>query len=144
VTSPLGRAALAGALAAAAWAAAEPVAQRVFATPYSDVRALGRPFSRRHWRLAGTAVHLANGAAAGIAFERLGLRGWKAGVVAFEAETIATWPLMALVDRFHPDSRSGAWPPFLRNGRVFAQEVAVHALFGAILGSLAPRPPANS
>jgi hypothetical protein len=123
--------------AAAAWAAAEPIAQRVFRTPYSDIRALGRPFSRRHWRGVGTVIHLANGAAAGIAFQRLGLRGWKAGVLAFEAETAATWPLMALVDRFHPDSRSGAWPPFLRDRRVFAQELAVHALFGALLGALA-------
>ena len=54
----------------------------------------------------------------------------------FEAETLASWPLMTLVDRFHPDRRSGVWPPFTRNGRVLAQELAVHALFGAILGSL--------
>jgi hypothetical protein len=130
--------------AAATWAAAEPLAQRVFRTPYSDVRALGAPFSKRHWRAAGLAIHLANGAAAGLAFERLGLRGWKAGVLAFEAETVATWPLMTLVDRLHPDSRSGAWPPFRRNGRVFAQELAVHAVFGAVLGSLVRRPAVNS
>ena len=130
--------------AAAAWAAAEPLARRVFRTPYSDVRALGAPFSRRHWRVVGLSLHLANGAAAGVAFERLGLRGWKAGVLAFEAETVATWPLMTLVDRLHPDSRSGAWPPFLRSRRVFAQEVAVHALFGAVLGSLVRRSAVNS
>ena len=122
--------------AAAAWAAAEPLAQRVFRTPYSDVRALGRPFSERHWRAVGLALHLANGALAGVAFERLGLRGWKAGVLVFELETVATWPLMTLIDRYHPDSRSGVWPPFTRDGRVLAQELAVHALFGAILGSL--------
>jgi hypothetical protein len=42
---------------------------------------------------------------------------------------------MLLVDRYHPDRRSGAWPPLLRNRRVFAQEAAVHALFGALLGA---------
>jgi hypothetical protein len=138
------RAALAGATAAAAWAAAEPLAQRVFRTPYSDIRLLGAPISRRHWRAAGITLHLANGAAAGVAFERLGLRGWKAGVAVFQAENVALWPLMTVVDRFHPDRRSGAWPPLLWNGRVFAQEAAVHALFGAILGLLVTRAPGNS
>jgi hypothetical protein len=141
---PRARAALAGATAAAAWAAAEPLAQRVFGTTYSDVRALGAPVSRRHWRAAGLTIHLANGAAAGVAFHRLGLRGWKAGILVFEAEHLATWPLTTLVDRFHPDRHSGAWPPLLRNRRVFAQEAAVHALFGAVLGSLVPRPAKNS
>jgi hypothetical protein len=138
------RGARAGIVAAAAWIAVEPVARRVFGTPFSDVRALGRPLSRRHWRAAGTAIHLANGAAAGIAFERLGLRGWKAGVATFQAEHLATWPLMVVVDRWHPDRRCGAWPPLRRNGRVFAQEAAVHAVFGAVLGLLLPRRTENS
>ena len=103
------------------------------------MRALGAPFSQRHWRAVGTAIHLANGALAGVAFARLGRRGWKAGVLAFEAETLLGWPLMTLVDRYHPDRRSGAWPPLLLNPRVFSQEAAVHALFGAILGSLLTR-----
>jgi hypothetical protein len=130
------RAALAGATAAAAWAAAEPALGRIFGTPYSDVRLLGAPLSRRRWRLAGTAIHLANGAAAGVAFHRSGLRGWKAGVAAAQLESAALWPGMAVVDRLHPDRRSGAWPPLLLNRRVFAQEVAAHALFGVILGAL--------
>jgi hypothetical protein len=131
--------------AAAAWVAAEPLAQRVFGTgTYSDIRVLGAPISRRHWRLAGTVIHLANGVAAGIAFERLGFRGWKAGVAAFEIEHLATWPLMATIDRWHPDCRSGAWPPLLRNRRVFAQEAVVHAVFGAVLGLLLSRRAENS
>ena len=138
------RAALAGVAAAAAWIATEPVAQRLLGTPFTDVRALGRPVSRRHWRAAGTAIHLANGAAAGLAFERLGLRGWRTGVLAFQAEHLATWPLMVVVDRWHPDRRSGAWPPLLPNRRVFAQEAAVHAVFGAVLGLLLPRRAENS
>lgn len=81
-------------------------------------------------------MHLLNGAAAGAAFHRLGLRGWKAGVLVFQAENLALWPLMRAVDRLHPDRRSGAWPPLLRNGRVFAQEAVTHALFGAMVGLL--------
>ena len=138
------RGAVAGIAAAAAWIAAEPVARRICGTPFTDVRALGRPVSRTHWRAAGTAIHLANGAAAGIAFERLGLRGWKAGVAVFQAEHLATWPLMVVVDRWHPDRRSGVWPPLARNSRVFAQEAAVHALFGAVLGLLLERRNGNS
>jgi hypothetical protein len=124
--------------AAAAWAAAEPALQRLFGTPYSDIRLLGAPLSRRRWRLAGTAVHLVNGAAAGVLFARLGLRGPAAGIAAAQLESAALWPGMALVDRFHPDRRSGAWPPLLTNPRVFGQEVAAHAVFGAVLGLLVP------
>ncbi len=134
------RAALAGLTAAAAWVAAEPVLQRLFRTTHSDVRLLGAPISRRHWRLAGRAAHLANGAAAGVAFRRLGLRGWKAGLAAAQLENAALWPGMAVVDRFHPDRRSGAWPPLLWNARVLGQEVAAHAIFGAVLGTLVRDP----
>lgn len=122
--------------AAAAWAAAEPALKRLFRTPYTDVRLLGAPLSRRRWRLAGTAVHLANGAAAGVAFRRLGLRGRRQGVAAAVLENAVVWPGMAVVDRLHPDRRAGAWPPLLRNRRVFMQETAAHALFGAVLGTL--------
>ena len=127
---------MAGAAAAGVWAAAEPAARRLFRTPYTDVRLLGAPLSRRHWRLAGTGLHLLNGAAAGIAFHRLGLRGWKAGVAATQLENALLWPGMIVVDRHHPDRRSGAWPPLRFNARVFGQEAVVHAIFGAVLGTL--------
>ena len=130
------RAAAAGIAATAVWAAAEPLLRRSFGTTYSDVRLLGRPFSRRHWRAVGLALHLANGAAAGIFCHRIGLR--RAGHTAafFQAENAAAWPLMVAVDRWHPDRRSGAWPPLLRNRRVFGQEVAAHAIVGIVLGAL--------
>jgi hypothetical protein len=130
------RSALAGATAAAAWAAAEPLGRSLHGTSYSDVRLLGRPLSRRRWRAAGVAAHLAGGATAGLVFRRLGLRGPAAAIALFQAENVALWPLMTAVDRWHPDRRSGAWPPLLRNGRVFAYEALMHALFGAVLGLL--------
>jgi hypothetical protein len=127
-------------VAAAAWAAAEPALGRVFRTPYSDLRLLGAPVTRgRLWPVAGLAAHLANGAVFGAVFERLGGRGARAGVVAAQVENAALWPAMALVDRFHPDRRSGAWPPLLGNRRVLAYEVTTHALFGAVLGLLLAR-----
>ena len=134
------RGAAAGAIAAAAWAAGEPVLQRLVRTPYSDVRLLGRLVTRgRGWPAAGVALHVANGAVFGAAFERAGLRGVKAGVLAAEAENAALWPALALVDRFHPDRRDGTWPPLARSPRVAAYEFLAHALFGAVLGALVRR-----
>jgi len=131
------RGALAGVVAAAAWGAAEPAARRLFGVRYSDVRLLGAAVtSGPHWKAAGWGLHLLNGAAFGATFTRLGGRGVVQGVVAAQLENLAFWPGMAVVDRFHPDRRSGKWPPLLRNRRVFAYEVAVHALFGAVLGAL--------
>lgn len=132
------RGALAGAAAASAWAAVEPVAARVAATGYTDVRLLGRMLSERHWAVAGTAVHLANGAAFGALFALAGARGPRAGLAWAGAETLATWPGMAVLDRIHPDCRSGRRPRLLTDRRVFAQEVAMHSLFGALLGLMLP------
>jgi hypothetical protein len=133
------RGALAGIVAAVVWASAEPALGRLFRTPYSDRRLLagltgGSP-------AAALALHLANGAMFGALFERLGGRGPKEGVVAAQIENVALWPAMAVVDRIHPDRRSGAWPPLGRNGRVFAYEATTHALFGAVLGLLLPQEP---
>jgi hypothetical protein len=133
------RGALAGIVAAAVWASAEPALGRLFRTPYSDRRLLagltgGSPAT-------ALALHLANGAMFGALFERLGGRGPMQGVVAAQIENVALWPAMAVVDRIHPDRRSGAWPPLVRNGRVFAYEAMTHALFGAALGLLLPQEP---
>ncbi len=128
----------AGIAAAAAWAAAEPALGRVLGVPwYSDRRLLGGLL--RVGRETAIAVHLTNGALFGATFERLGLRGPVNGVLMAQVESLGLWPFMALVDRVHEDRRRGAWPPLARNGRVFAYEVAAHALFGAVLGSLLRR-----
>lgn len=136
----MSRGAVAGVIAAVVWAAAEPALGRALRTPYSDVRLLGRLVTRGPlWRPAGVAVHLANGAVFGAAFERLGGGGWKRGVLAAELENVVLWPGMAVVDRIHPDRRSGAWPPLAANPRVVAYELATHAIFGVVLGALLAR-----
>jgi hypothetical protein len=129
------RPALAGAAAAAIWAAAEPALGRAFGTPYTDVELLGGFVTRgRLRRPVGLALHCAFGAAFGVAFARAGGAGVRQGVLAAQAEGLALWPGMAVIDRVHPFVRDGSWPPLFRNGRVFAQEAAAHALFGALLG----------
>ena len=126
--------------AAAAWALAEPAVARVFRPPagYSDVRLLGAVLTRAsgRWRTAGLAAHLANGAVFGALFARAGGHGWRQGLAAAEAENIAFWPGMAVLDRVHPDRRNAVWPPLVGNRRVFAYEAAVHAVFGVVLGAL--------
>ena len=119
------------------WAALEPGLGRIFGTPLSDVKLVGRAVTRgRLWPVAGFAIHVGNGAVFGWTFERLGLRGVRRGVLAAEAENLVLWPGMLLVDRFHPDCRSGAWPPLAKNPRAFAYEATTHGLFGAALGAL--------
>jgi hypothetical protein len=135
-----GRGALAGAVAAALWAAVDPLTRRLFRTPYSDVALLGGAVARgRLERPIGLALHTANGAGFGYVFTFLGRRGVRAGVAAALLENTLLWPGMALADRFHPKRRDGSWPTLLTNPRVFAQATVGHALFGALLGALGPR-----
>jgi hypothetical protein len=109
----------------------------VFRTPYSDVRLLGGVVTLGRARFpAGLAIHLANGAAFGWAFERLGGHGVRRGVLAAQGENALLWPALAVMDRVHPDRRSGAWPPLATSPRVAAYELVTHALFGAVLGGL--------
>jgi hypothetical protein len=134
------RGALEGAAAALAWAACEPLLARACGTRFSDVRLLGALTTRGSgWPLAGLAVHAANGAAFGVAFARLGGGSPGTGVLVAELENLAAWPLMLVADRVHPDRREGRWGPLARDRRVFAQEVAGHAVFGAVLGALLAR-----
>jgi hypothetical protein len=134
------RAATAGAIAAGVWAAAEPRLRRATGGYHSQPRLIGGLVTPAgDWHRIGLAVHLANGAAFGVAFARLGGGGLWLGVVAAEAENALLWPLTGVIDRVHPDVRSGAWPPMLRNGHAFAQEVLGHAVFGAVLGGLVRR-----
>lgn len=132
--------AAAGAVAAAAWAATDPLLKRLVGTSYSNARLLGRLVTRRRaWPVVGVAMHVVNGAVFGAAFERLGLRGPKAGVIAAEVENTVLWPTMAIADRVHPDRRDGTWPPLVSSPGIAAQEVVGHAIFGAVLGTLVSR-----
>ncbi|MES1247360.1 MAG: hypothetical protein ABUS54_06785 [Actinomycetota bacterium] len=129
------RGALAGALAAAAWQACDPVLKRLSGSPYSDAELLG-PFiatGRYEW-LANLATHSAAGAGFGFAFERLGGRTVRAGVAAALAENTLLWPAIGVVELVHPKRRSGEWPRLVTSPRAFASATVGHAFFGALLG----------
>ena len=125
--------ALAGAVAAAVWAAQQPLDKRLFGSDYDDVELLGKLVTRDSgWQAAGLAIHMANGAAFGAVYAllrpSLPCPPQVAGVAAGLGEHLATWPLTALVDRDLAGDR-----------RAFAQSAWRHALFGLVLGELERR-----
>jgi hypothetical protein len=133
------RGALAGTVAAAVWSAQQPLDMRLFGVRYDDTELLGKAVTRgRWWRVAGNAIHLANGAAFGAAYAalapRVPLPGWAKGPAAAVAENTVLWPATALVDRFHPARED--LPGLSGNLAAFAQATWRHLLFGVVLGEL--------
>jgi hypothetical protein len=126
--------ALAGTLAAAVWAAQQPLDKRLFGSDYDDVELLGKllPLEGSNRTAAGLGLHLANGAAFGAVYTLLRplIPGpaQTAGPVAGLAEHLATWPLIGLVDR-----------SLASNRRIFLQSAWRHLLFGLVLGELERR-----
>jgi len=136
------RGALAGALAAGLWAAQQPLDKRVFGIDYDDAELLGKTVtSGPAWPAVGTAIHLVNGALFGALYAtvapRIPLPSWARGPAAGMAEHAATWPLMGLVDNFHPARRD--MPKLALNPRAFAQAAWRHLLFGTVMGELERR-----
>ena len=135
------RSAAAGAVAASAWALQEPIDQRVFRYPYSDVALLGKFVIRgRGWWRTGFAIHVGNGIAFGLAFEELrrhvDVDSRRLAMGMALAEHFALFSLGALVDRYHPARGEPGVPPMFTK-RAFAQATWRHALFGWLLGRLA-------
>lgn len=134
-------AALAGAAAATVWALVEPLDQRVFRFPYSDVALLGKALTRgRAWRPVGLALHAGNGAVAGLVFRdadrRIGGSRRRNALAFAIVEHLALYPLTLLTDRFHPARGEPDLPPLSHSRRAFAQATFRHTLFGVVLGRL--------
>ena len=134
--------ALAGAVAAAVWAAQQPFDKLAFRSPYDDVELLGKFVTRgTGWPLAGLALHLQNGALFGAVYAQL--RPFLPGppvvraVTASLAEHVVLWPLGRLSDRRHPARAELA--PLTGNRRAFAQSAWRHLVFGLVLGELERR-----
>jgi hypothetical protein len=134
--------ALAGAAAAAVWAAQQPLDKRLFRSDYDDLELLGKLVARdSSWPLAGLALHVQNGILFGVVYSQLRafIPGPPAtrGVIAALAEHCATWPLARMTDRYHP--ARGDLPNLAGNRRAFAQAAWRHFVFGAVLGELERR-----
>ncbi|HEX7255582.1 MAG TPA: hypothetical protein VF236_06605 [Gaiellaceae bacterium] len=133
--------ALAGAVAATVWGLVEPIDRRLLRCDYSDVLVLGKAVTRgRLARPVGFAMHAANGALFGLAFDRarhrFPVRKEPLAVGLALAEHVALYPLAYFVDRYHPARGEDGVPPLLTNGRAFAQATLRHAVFGIVLGRL--------
>ena len=140
--TPRARAAAAGAAAAAVWALLEPLDKRLLHCDYSDVAVLGKAVTRDPlWRPVGLALHVANGAAFGLAFyetrRRTDLPTRRLALGLALTEHVALYPLSGLVDRYHPARGEAGIPPLLRNPRAFGQATVRHLAFGLVLGRLA-------
>jgi hypothetical protein len=123
------------------WSLLEPIDRRLLRCDYSDVLLLGKAFARG--RLAwpvGFAIHAANGALFGLAFDRVRHRvPYSKEHVAIGmalAEHVALYPLSYFVDRHHPARGQAGIPPLFTNPRAVVQATLRHALFGVVLGRL--------
>jgi hypothetical protein len=134
--------AIAGGLAAAVWAAQQPLDKRVFGVDYDDVEVLGKAVTRgSEWPAVGLALHIGNGALFGALYAQL--RPFLFGppvlraLTAAMAENFGSWPLIALAQGHHRAKTD--LPKLAGNPRALAQATWRHALFGAVLGILEQR-----
>ena len=120
----------------------EPLDKRLVDCRYDDVEILGKFVTRGdHWRPIGWALHVQNGAWLGAGYARLKpslpgspvVRGLLLGVV----EHVATWPLVARGDRYHPARTE--FPKLVGNRRAFGQATVRHAVYGIVLGYVEDR-----
>lgn len=134
--------AIAGGVAAAAWAAQQPADKRAFDSTVDDVELLGKLVSKGDaWPVPGVILHVQNGALFGALYAQVRrfLPGPPAlvGLGAAMAEHLATWTLVGVVDRLHP--RRSELVELKGNRRAFWQATWRHALFGLVLGELERR-----
>lgn len=134
--------AIAGGLAAAVWAAQQPLDKRVFGVDYDDIELLGKAVTRgSEWPAVGFALHVATGATFGALYAQL--RPFLFGppvvraLTAAMAENFGSWPLTRFADEHHPAKRD--LPNLAGNNRALAQATWRHALFGTVLGIVEQR-----
>jgi hypothetical protein len=128
---------IAGAIATVAMTLEQPLDKRIFDYTYDDVEILGKLVTRGEgWQPIGWTLHVQNGALLGAAYARLKpfmpgpavLRGLLLGLI----EHAVTWPMIALVDRYHPAREE--LPKLVGSRRALGQATVRHAVFGVVLG----------
>jgi hypothetical protein len=135
------RGAASGAVAAAVWAAQQPLDKRIFGSRYDDVELLGSAVSSTRWFPVGVAIHLGNGAVFGAVYANvrstLPLPAPLRGPAVALFEHFALWPLGRVSDRLHPARER--LPRLTGNRPAFLQAIWRHLLFGLVLGELERR-----
>ena len=134
-----GRAAVAGMVAAVAYAGEMYVDMAVTGSRFDDIQLVESALHGRmgHPPSTGIAIHLLNGVALGeiygIIAPHLPGPAWARGLLFGHLFLLAVWPLVPLVDRYHPLIRAGGMPRLARRV-AFLQNVARHTTFGLALG----------
>ncbi|HEX2161751.1 MAG TPA: hypothetical protein VHF88_08010 [Thermoleophilaceae bacterium] len=130
---------LAGGIAAALWAAQQPLDKRAFGSAYDDVELVGKAIAKGDdWPAAGLAIHVLNGVAFGAAYAQL--RRFLPGPAIAQgtgmavAEHFGLWPLVTVVDRYHP--RRGELTALKGNRAAFRQGLYRHILFGLVMSAI--------
>jgi hypothetical protein len=131
-----------GAVAAAVWAAEQPLDKLLLDCGYDDVELLGRAVvGGDAWYPAGIAIHLGNGALFGAVYSNIApvlpLPAVLRGPLVALTEHLALWPLTTFSDRLHPARKQ--LPQLAGSRRAFAQATVRHLLFGLVLGELERR-----
>lgn len=134
-------AALAGAAGSVAYAAEMWLDLRLVRYRFDDFTLLGRPLARdpRAWPALGAGIHLLNGAVMGLLFAMIRRYlpgpGWLRGLLFAQLENLLLWPLMPLVDRYHPARRDGVLAPAWSRMSLLVA-VLRHAAYGITVGCL--------
>jgi hypothetical protein len=140
--SSLPRVVGAGLAAGFAYLAAQEVDRR-FANPRSnDLILVGGLVTARPslWRPLGLVNHMLASVTFAFIFDwlvapRLWGPNWLRGLLTFQTENALSWPLVLLIDRFHPAVKAGEMAP-LNRPIYFAQAAWRHLAFGVVLGWL--------
>jgi len=138
-------AAIAGALATAAYSVAMEGDMAITRNRFSDVRfiqgLMGRKASKqRKFLVLAWMLHFLNGIMlaeiyAAVAKRFLPGPNWLRGSIFSELFVIGVWPLTPIADKHHPLIQDGELPP-LANRTAFLQNIARHLVFGLALGWL--------
>jgi len=139
-------AAVAGVISVVAYAATMDLNRKLTGSRVDDLVLLGRPLVPRRPDLArrvGAAIHLANGAAIGVAYaalghERLPGPSWLRGMLFLTAENTLLYPLTALLTNRHPAVADGQLDPYW-TWPAYLESTPPHLVYGALVGPLYDR-----
>jgi len=137
----------AGLAAGSAYLVAQELDRRITNPRSDDLILVGGLVTRRPdlWRPLGLLNHMLASVTFAFLFKwivapRLFGPYWLRGILTFQAENAGFWPLVLLIDRFHPAVNTGDMAR-LNRPVYFGQEVWRHLAFGAVLGALLTPPP---
>jgi hypothetical protein len=133
------RALYAGAAASAAYAAEMYLDMAITQSAFDDLQLIEGVVRGRRARIPalGMLIHIANGAALGVAYAELQRffpgPPWLKGLLFGTGFLLVAWPGAPVVDRVHPLIQRGELPK-LNRPVVFGQNVARHVVYGLVLG----------